>query len=348
MKLYVNHSILKKPIISYTNDGFFPFLMICEFFKWTFMEGIMGTLNRRDLLKSIALAGSFTSLCAREIFSETKKITRNEENRRMRIPITMCHGIDGFAPVNPALTIEDFKNYFRIASKMGFISISYDQLAAWFREEGDLPAKPIMFDFDHSVKSIRHEIYPVMKELGFKGNLFIYTAQMEELYAKKLPDFKDRKVMTWDEIGKLMDAGWHIGAHTHTHLGLSKDVSGEIIRGELIKNDTILKKELGVLPKDFAFTGTTWSKTAEKEVMKRYRLGRLWIVDSKYNADGAEIRYADLVGVSGEDEKDGGPPNAARYITKESHPYRLPSMEFMNLIYKYDAFQKYLEGALET
>ena len=322
-----------------------------------FMEEIMGILNRRDLLKSIAIAGSYASLCPHEIFSETKEITSKEGNRQMRIPITMCHGIDGFGPTingkqQPPLTIEDFKNYFHIASKMGFTSISYDQLAAWFREEGDLPAKPIMFDFDHSVKSIRHEIYPVMKELGFKGNLFIYTAPMVELYAGKLPDFKDRKQMTWDEIGELMDDGWHIGAHTHTHPSLSelskKDPSGEILRDELIKNDTILKKELGVLPKDFAFTGTSWSRIAEREVMKRYRLGRLWIVGSKYNADGAEIRYADLVGVSGEDEKDGGPPNAARYITKESHPFRLPSMEFMFLIYQYDAFQKYLEGALET
>ena len=43
---------------------------------------------------------------------------------------------------------------------------------------------------------------------------------------------------------------------------------------------------------------------------------------------------------------DGGPPFAARYITKDSLPYKLPSMEFEYLIYEYDAFKKYLEGAL--
>jgi hypothetical protein len=128
----------------------------------------------------------------------------------------------------------------------------------------------------------------------------------------------------------------------------AKDPTGEIIRGELIKNDTILKEKLGIVPKDFAFVGTSWSRIAEREVMKRYRLGRLWIVGSIYNADGAQIRYADLVGVPGEDEKDGGPPFAARYITMESHPFRLPSMEFEYLIYEYDAFQKYLEGSREV
>lgn len=311
----------------------------------------MNPPKRRDFLKNAAVLGAAAGLSSQTGFAQTTAQPRKTGGPK-RIPITMCHGIDGFGPVNPPLTIVNFKNYFRIAAEMGFESISYDQLASWFREEGDLPARPIMFDFDHSVKSIRHDIFPVMRERGFKGNLFIHTAPMEELYAGNLPDFKDRKQMTWDEIGELLGAGWHVGAHTHTHPSLSalsaKDPTGEIIRGELIKNDTILKKELGVLPKDFAFTGTSWSRVAEREVMKRYRLGRLWIVGSMYQADGAQIRYADLVGVPGADEKDGGPPFAARYITRESHPYRLPSMEFMYLIYQYDAFRKYLEGALEV
>ena len=66
-----------------------------------------------------------------------------------------------------------------------------------------------------------------------------------------------------------------------------------------------------------------------------------------YEADGAQVRYADLVGVAGQDEADGGPPHAARYITKDSPPYRLPSMEMGRLIYEHDAFRRYLTGALE-
>jgi peptidoglycan/xylan/chitin deacetylase (PgdA/CDA1 family) len=314
------------------------------------MEKIMGKANRRAFLRNVVLAGASAGLSPRKIFSQTPEVKRKGGNSRMRIPITMCHGVY-IKPQKP-LDMEHLNTYFHMAAKMGFESISYDQLAAWFREEGSLPARPIMFDFDHTSKSIRHEIRPVMKELGFKGNLFIYTAPIEEMYSGKLPDFKDRQLMTWDEIGELMDDGWHIGAHTHTHPNLSelsaKDPTGEIIRGELIKNDTILKEKLGIVPKDFAFVGTSWSRIAEREVMKRYRLGRLWIVGSMYNADGAQIRYADLVGVPGEDEKDGGPPFAARYITMESHPFRLPSMEFEYLIYEYDAFQKYLEGSREV
>ena len=70
----------------------------------------------------------------------------------MRIPITMCHGVNREGP--RPLDRERFEGYFRIASEMGFESISYDDLAAWRDGVGKLPARPIMFDFDHPVKSI--------------------------------------------------------------------------------------------------------------------------------------------------------------------------------------------------
>ena len=308
----------------------------------------MKTGKRRDFLKSAALAGAFACLNTGNDCSEASGTKSADANKRLRIPITMCHGVY-IKDKNP-LDMEHFRNYFRIASEMKFNSISYDQLALWQNGKDNLPERPIMFDFDHPSKSIRHEILPVMKELDFKGNLFIQTAPMEKMYSGAMPDFDERKWMTWDEIGELMDDGWNIGAHTHTHPNLSafskNDPTGEKIREELITNDTILKRELGITPKDFAFTGTSWSSMAEREVKKRYRYGRLWIIGSVYQVDGESMRYAEFVGIPGDDEKDGGPPFAARYITKDSLPYKLPSMEFEYLIYEYDAFKKYLEGAL--
>lgn len=264
----------------------------------------------------------------------------------MKIPITMCHG------TSAKMTAEHLETCFRIASEMGFQSISYDDLAAWRAGQAKLPKHPIMFDFDHPTRIIYSAIFPIMKKFGFKGNLFIHTQPMEQMYAANAQDAADRATMTWDEVKELMANGWLIGAHTHNHPDLSalsvSDPTGAQIREELEKNDAILKKELGIQPKDFAFTGTSWSSLAEKEVKKRYRFGRLWIVGKMYQADGRPIRYAELAGVAGDDEADGGPPFAARYITKETDPYRLPSMEIVCLIREHAAYRRYLEGALET
>ena len=259
-----------------------------------------------------------------------------------RIPITMCHGINpkGDFP----LTEDHMDALVQIAREMEFESINYDDLDAWRNREGELPVRPIMFDFDHPVKSMRHGIHTVLARYGYTGNLFINTGPMEsEGYATE--------TMTWDEVGELIELGWHIGAHTVTHPNLSnllaKDPTGEKLSWELETNDATLKEHLGIQPRDFAFTGTSWSSMAEKLVMQRYRFGRLWIVGSEYQADGKTVRYADLVGVDGDDETDGGPPLAARYVTQQTPAYRLPSMEIQrSLIYTPEAFRTYLEGAI--
>ena len=265
----------------------------------------------------------------------------------IRIPITMCHGI------NPSgdhpLTEEHFDRLIGIAHGMGFASINYDQLAAWREGAGELPDRPIMFDFDHPAKSMRHAIHDVLGRYGYAGNLFINTGWMDPLNHEGY----GTQTMTWEEVRELMDLGWHIGAHTVTHPDLSalsvEDPTGDVLRRELEECDATLTKHLGIVPRDFAFTGTSWSSMAEKLVIARYRFGRLWIVGSEYRADGIPVRYADLAGVAGDDEPDGGPPMAARYITCDTFAYRLPSMEIQApLIHDPERFRVYLEGASDA
>jgi peptidoglycan/xylan/chitin deacetylase (PgdA/CDA1 family) len=255
----------------------------------------------------------------------------------------MCHGINSQGDY--PLTEDHLDTLVKIAHTMGFVSITYDDLAAWRNGTGELPGRPIMFDFDHPVKSMRYGVHEVLSRYGYTGNLFINTGMMDpntEGYGTK--------TMTWDEVRELMESGWHIGAHTVTHPNLSKlfaeDPTGETLRQELEACNATLTEHLGRCPQDFAYTGTSWSSVAERLVMERYRFGRLWIIGSKYEADGTSVRYADLVGVTGDDETDGGPPMAARYITRNTPAYRLPSMEIQApLIYRPEAFRAYLEGA---
>lgn len=261
----------------------------------------------------------------------------------MRIPITMIHSFDTNCPVQMG-----------IAAEFGFQSISYDDLAAWDFGRGEpLPPRPLMIDFDHPTVSIRYGCFEVLQECGFRGNLFLNTGPVTTMYeAGPIAPAAERDTMTWSEIRELMDAGWHIGAHTVTHPNLSHlaiaDPTGERLRWELETCDETLKQHLGVTPRDFAFTGTSWSSQAEAEVKRRYRFGRLWIVGSEYEVDGQTVRYADLVGVAGPDEEDGGPPYAARYVTENSDPYRLPSMELQRLLADPAACRRYFEMALET
>lgn len=269
----------------------------------------------------------------------------------VRIPITMSHGTDQIPGRRNPLTQDHFAQLVSIAHELGFQSISYDALAAWLWHGKSLPERPIMFDFDHPMKSMRQEVMPVLARYGYTANLFINTGLMDEMYRSGVPDFAEREFLLWEEAAELAEAGWQIDAHTVNHPNLSElsqeDPTGELLRTELAQCDKTIERHLGITPQDFAFTGTSWSSIAEREVKARYRFGRLWIIGAEYQVDGHKTRYADLVGVSGADETDGGPPYAARYITRDSDPYRLPSMEINALIFTPAAFRRYLEGALE-
>jgi len=109
-------------------------------------------------------------------------------------------------------------------------------------------------------------------------------------------------------------------------------------------NDSLLEEPLGLRPQYFTFTGnstsTTWSTVADMEAQRRYKLGRLWIIGNRCEIDGTVERYADFVGATGDDEADGGPPHAARYITREPPLFRLPSMELGRSLYEPEAFRQ--------
>lgn len=242
----------------------------------------------------------------------------------------------------PPLDAARFEGYLRIAAELGFRSISYDELAAWRAGGTSLPERPIMFDFDHPNRSIGREIWTLMQRHGFSANLFINTAAMEK------PN--DDRYLTWDELRDIAASGWQIGSHLHHHISLAylarKDPSGEMIQDEMQRCDSILLERLGVVSHDFAYTTTTWSEVAEREVAKRYRFARLWIIGTHYDTDAGPVRFADLAGVTGDDDADGGPPIEARYITERTNPLRLPSMDLEYLVYDYAAFRGYLQSAL--
>jgi len=269
----------------------------------------------------------------------------------------MCHGVwadDVEKPVIPnwtALTRSSFERKIGMLAGMGVRSIGYGQLEQW-RNGASLPGKCVMIDFDHAVKSIFNEVFPILQHYGCAGNMFIDTWRVDS-DLEKPPS--ERGCMNWEQLGKLAEAGWTIGSHTVHHYSLNeleaKDPTGGIIAEEMTGADERINAELGITPKDFAYTGLGWSPLAEKIAAIRYRFARMWITGAMYNdPQDSDINIATLLTPTGLDntaaldEPDGGPPHASRYITRQTNPHRLPSMELESLIAGDEAFRGYIEG----
>ena len=89
----------------------------------------------------------------------------------------MCHGF------NERLTSARFEQYLRIARELEFSTINYDQLYAWLTADSTLPARPLMIDVDHPVGSVPAEMFPLMEQYGFTGNLFVNTGYFSTMRA---------------------------------------------------------------------------------------------------------------------------------------------------------------------
>lgn len=301
--------------------------------------------SRRQFVTSAVTSMGLTAV---PYFSFSAISTRHLSRQAVKIPITMCHGI------NARLTRNRFEQYLKIMNELGFSTINYDQLYAWLTGTEILPNRPLLIDVDHPVQSVFTEMFPLMERYGFTGNLFVNTGYFEERCGQAPRILPRSSCATWDQIYQLMTSGWTIGAHTHTHPNLSElslvDPNGEALRREMETNDALLEKHLGTPPQYFAFTGnstgSTWSTIADIEAKQRYQLGRLWIIGHECEVDGEVKRYADLVGADGPDEADGGPPHSTRYITHQTPLFKIPSMELERLIYEPEAFRQYLSQAL--
>ncbi|HEX3561706.1 MAG TPA: polysaccharide deacetylase family protein [Solirubrobacterales bacterium] len=83
--------------------------------------------------------------------------------------------------------------------------------------------------FDDGYRSILELGLPVLKDLGVPATVFVPTDLTDEaglftyLSAHEMPEEEEEiRCMSWDEVRRLVDAGWEVGSHTCTHPHLTE------------------------------------------------------------------------------------------------------------------------------
>lgn len=258
------------------------------------------------------------------------------------IPCIVSHGITEKSglklfPKSP-LSFCRYEKYFQIIYNEGFTPITYDELLQIFF--GRLKVcKPLLLDFDHPAKSIFQEIFPLLEKFGFRANLFLNTQVLvNQSTCRYTP------LMSWNHIRKLCEAGWSVGNHTHSHPNFSK-VSRDQIIEELVMCSSYIKKELGVQPITFAYTGNSWSKIAEVEISQRFEFSRLWITHYGFGSNSQVLNKWD----DNYSRKDFNcADDKFYYLEKTNQRYRIPGYELQDLIYEYSDFKIFLKGVVNV
>ncbi|MBA4313284.1 MAG: polysaccharide deacetylase [Chlorobiaceae bacterium] len=152
-----------------------------------------------------------------------------------------------------SLPVESFRSQIKFLERWGFTPITFEDYQLYLEGELNLPKKPIILTFDDGYEDIYKYVYPIMKEYGMKGVLFI-TA--------------DRKVKTsvWDahfgipqlpllnnqQIIELHAAGFEIGSHSISHPQLPH-IPREKAWEEISRSRMILEILLNNPVKTFAY-----------------------------------------------------------------------------------------------
>ncbi len=163
------------------------------------------------------------------------------------LPVLMYHHVE--LPENAAtfkrtylnVPPETFKKQMEYLNSKGYSSVTPFDLVNYFDNGVKLPSKPVMITFDDGYVDIGDLAFPIMRELGIKGTVFIPTGLMENI------DY-----LTWAKIDDMKASGLiNFGNHTWSH----KNVGGttSVVENEITIADTQLSDRGLNNPKIFAY-----------------------------------------------------------------------------------------------
>ncbi|MBI5211707.1 MAG: polysaccharide deacetylase family protein [Elusimicrobia bacterium] len=174
------------------------------------------------------------------------------------LPVLMYHKIGDYPPGSKLkklwVTAGDFRRQMEWLKKNGFTTLTFTQLKN--AEEGTslMPAKPALVTFDDGYADNHELAFPVLAELGMKGNIFLVWDTVGRHNAWHDPASEPwLRMLTWRQIDEMRVSGViEFGSHTVTHPNLAR-LSLEDAGWELRESKKRLEDKLGLPMVGFAY-----------------------------------------------------------------------------------------------
>lgn len=141
------------------------------------------------------------------------------------------------------ITADIFRDHLQYLSDLGYESISLYQLQNALAIGVALPPRPIIFTFDDGYIDNFEYAYPIMKEFGYSGTIFVATQFMDD---------ENPEYLTWEMAREMSAAGWSIEPHSKRHLDLS-DKPRDFLIFEILGSLETVAYHIGYQPRYFAY-----------------------------------------------------------------------------------------------
>ena len=146
----------------------------------------------------------------------------------------------------------------RFAAQMRWLTrraapvIDLADVAAWRLGDGLPPAGAVAITVDDGYVDNRLVAEPILRRYGLPATIFIVTARVGGTNDWDRGELTGRRLLSWDDIDELRDAGVAFGAHTRTHRELPS-LREEEARSEIEGSRSDLEDRLGLPVSAFAY-----------------------------------------------------------------------------------------------
>jgi hypothetical protein len=165
---------------------------------------------------------------------------------RKKIRVLMYHGVDehqaDFDLLDPYVLIstKNFEKQIKYLSKTYNIISLYDLISHIKNKISFLP-NSVVITFDDGLKNNYINAFPILQKYNTKATIFLVTGYItKDLF------------LSWEEIGKMADAGILFGCHTYSHPVLTT-LNYEEAKKEIVNSKNSIEANLGKKNNLFAY-----------------------------------------------------------------------------------------------
>jgi peptidoglycan/xylan/chitin deacetylase (PgdA/CDA1 family) len=229
----------------------------------------LGDANKAWMISEFAGASSFAD-------GQTVAIPRRDWNPvgvypegYQLVPVLVYHDIAPERRGKLVIAARTFEEQMRHLKAEGFRGVSLREYLEFGAGRRQLPRKSVLLAFDDGYRSFLQYAAPVLKELGFRATLFVYTDYVGS-----------RNALTWTELRQLAADGFDVQAHSKSHsdlrhrLGESDADFAKRMASELAFPSTLFRRHLGQPSETLAYPyGGVDDEVAQHVAQHGYRAG---------------------------------------------------------------------------
>ena len=178
-----------------------------------------------------------------------------EEHRKLigpvealRVPIFIYHSVRPHAPEETSLLRhyivgpDSFENQLNYLKENDYTVISMDRLASSLYAGEQLPPKAVVLTFDDGWENQYRYAFPLLQKYDFTGTFYIFTNAIGH-----------KNFLTWEQVIAMDQAGMDIGGHTRSHPFLTKIISLDGLRAEIVNGKEDIERHLHKIVRNFAY-----------------------------------------------------------------------------------------------